>query len=1055
MKPLMLKMTAFGSYAEAAEIDFTKLGNGLFLITGDTGAGKTTIFDAITFALFGSESGSGRKNTMMHSDFVPKNVDTKVELDFEHMGRKYSVMRKIHYKKTRGTDDVYEACPPEAEFFEDGRQPLNKPKEIEARISSLLGIDSEQFRQIVMLAQGEFRKFLDADSSARTEILGRLFDSSPYLMLMDRLKKANARIEELQKENESSLAAQMTVFRMPVDISEEERLRFDKDHPMLEENIRELIEKEREAEKTLAEEKQKCAADSDMLKEKSTLAKSRNERLDELEKAKNILARFEGQIETCNKLKRNTENFSRAYVSVLPAENNYNARVSEYEKIISEEKALGDKKSKLEALLAECEKDREKNPEREKRVSELRKQTGALSEELPRYEKYEETLGMCQPAKERLQAAEKARSDAEGLLAEKKKAAAETEQLLRAGEGLGEKTAEAKKAWEAAEDRYDRITKAADAAERLITERGEPDILRRKLSEMTEAAKTAKREYDDIYESYIDGQAAMLSSELSRETEEKGEALCPVCGTKIVKGKHVFPVKLNIPPEKDEVDKARDVFDKWEKERSETEKALSAKSAAFEEKQKNLLAEAKAIFGEISEDKLSDMSFFENEQLLAKKNCEACSEKYTQLKKEYDNRTTLREQLEKLTRETEKCGENAKKAADESAEARSIYEKLASSAEEQKKHLRFACFTEASAELERLTDMINAAEREIKAANEEHLKASSELSGVSGELDEKHRQRSQKSAEMTAAEKEFRMKLSETGFDEESYRIILSIPGEENGEAWLERRRGQINEFERKMEVAAQRVETLSQETAGFERTDMDELDTQLKTASEKLNAAQDRLTECSELIKNHCSVLENITELHRRTAALEPASKRARKLSDIANATVNTAGGKISFDNFAMSSAFEEILEQANYRLNEMTGGAYELIRRTEANGRNRSAGLDIDIYDRKTFMERPSKSLSGGESFLVSMALALGLSDVVQNRAGSRRIEAMFIDEGFGSLDDGVLDDALGVLKKLSGGQMQVGIISHVAKLEESIPKQIIVKKDRNGSHAQVVLK
>ena len=181
MRPLYLEMTAFGSYARPTVLPFDKLAHGLYLVTGDTGAGKTTIFDAVMFALYGTASGSDRSTDMLHCDHVPKSVDTLVKLRFSQGGKEYEVERRLHFSKKRGTDDQYGDAKPDAVLREPNRAPTEGANRVTARIEALLGLNAEQFRKIIMLAQGQFREFLNADSDKKNEILGRLFDSAPYL----------------------------------------------------------------------------------------------------------------------------------------------------------------------------------------------------------------------------------------------------------------------------------------------------------------------------------------------------------------------------------------------------------------------------------------------------------------------------------------------------------------------------------------------------------------------------------------------------------------------------------------------------------------------------------------------------------------------------------------------------------------------------------------------------------------------------------------------------------------------------------------------------------
>ncbi len=260
MRPEKIWMTAFGSYKNETEVDLERMGRGLYLITGETGSGKTTIFDAVLFALYGAVGGEHRKADMMHSDYVPRDVDTVVRLRFEHGGREYLAERRIHYRKKRSSEGEYTDFQIRArlEDLEDPARSADGATEVTDRIRELLGLNCAQFQQIVMLAQGEFRRFLDADSGERSEILGRLFDSSPYRRMQERLKRASDLMKDRLREQDGELRDLMKRFMMPGELTAEEQALFGPDHPRLPESLKELTARDT-AVCAAAEEKLKAA----------------------------------------------------------------------------------------------------------------------------------------------------------------------------------------------------------------------------------------------------------------------------------------------------------------------------------------------------------------------------------------------------------------------------------------------------------------------------------------------------------------------------------------------------------------------------------------------------------------------------------------------------------------------------------------------------------------------------------------------------------------------------------------------------------------------------
>ena len=269
----------------------------------------------------------------------------------------------------------------------------------------------------------------------------------------------------------------------------------------------------------------------------------------------------------------------------------------------------------------------------------------------------------------------------------------------------------------------------------------------------------------------------------------------------------------------------------------------------------------------------------------------------------------------------------------------------------------------------------------------------------------------------------------------------------QDAEAWLRSERAALSEHEMGKSSARQTIETRQAQTRGKEPVDLEALEEERSALTLRHTELTDACTGQDALVRHHRSVLEKASELRQSLSDSDRAWKRLDLLANLAGGA-SSESGKLSFDRYVMGTMFREILEMANRRMELMSGGRYELVHRVGADRRNAKAGLEIEVLDNDTGLQRPSGSLSGGESFFTSLALALGLSDVVQNHAGGRQMDALFIDEGFGSLSDDVLDRALDVLNQLTEGDRLVGIISHVDRLDESIPQKIRVRHGEKGS-------
>ncbi len=345
MKIRKLTMKAFGSYGDETVLDYADLQEGLYLIRGKTGAGKTTIFDAVMIALYGEASGERRDFAMFHSDFVPKSVDSEVELEFEHKGGTHRVRRVQHFKNTRGTAE-YVAATPKATFWEDGRPVIERATDVTKRITELIGLTAAQFRQIVMLAQGDFRKFLDAKSDDRGAILRQIFDTSDYRGVTDRLCVAYGKLKEERDKEKNNISVQVGNMTLPEDVSEEERPKFNADHPELLSALEGLVARETDSADALAETAKASAEKFTNLNANRETAKIRNRQLKELASARERMAALEGKKDEM----AGRESVRGTALRALPAKRAMEAAASRAEDLATQEGKLRDEEAKLNDL---------------------------------------------------------------------------------------------------------------------------------------------------------------------------------------------------------------------------------------------------------------------------------------------------------------------------------------------------------------------------------------------------------------------------------------------------------------------------------------------------------------------------------------------------------------------------------------------------------------------------------------------------------------------------------------------------------------------------------
>ncbi|MBQ9060779.1 MAG: SMC family ATPase [Firmicutes bacterium] len=916
MRPIELTMTAFGSYARTTTVDFAAFRRGLFLITGDTGAGKTTIFDGIVFALYGVLSGSERRTDMMHCDYVSRSEDTVVSLRFDQDGREFQVRRSLHFPKRRGAEE-YGAGVQDAVLIEpdgpgqesSGERSVKGAKKVTERITEILGLNPDQFRQIVMLAQGEFKRFLKADSEKKNEILGRLFDNSLYLNYQELIGQAFGRLQKEREKNQEQIRIQMEqVFVLPErkqdgdepDPAGEER--WLAGNPDLVANLEQLIQ---------AEEKETRAAEKNRLERKTVLdqlnkelgsARERNARLQELRTKEDHLKQLEAQTETMEALQKKMSEAAAVVRKVRPA---VKAQQDAEKQLQSTEGRIRDLVQRLEQLdqtRKRTAQDLEKNAGRQKKLEELTARIQTLTDSLPVYQKLREE---------------------EARIGEQR-------------EKLGKDQA------------------------RLARLEGE-------TVDSAKAALAAKEQYDELYDAFVRGQSGLLANSLRDQLQKEGKAVCPVCGSDLKAG--------------DEIRLAR------REEATPDQRTVERAKAAFEDAERIRVDQVK----------------------------------------QKDVLTTA------IAKETE-----ALDAADHSLKARG-------------QGLPFSSEEEAEKEIRSLGQEKVSLEKQVRAAQEQHQKEQQRFNEAEGKLKAERDRLPLEQKQAEDRKEALKTVLGETGFSSEQA-AEDAVKEMTDPERWLAETEEKLRVFRVDLESTRQSLDQLRKQTAGWKEQDLTRLQEEISSADGALEEAVRQLGDRQNRLHNHQKVYANVKTQKEILAGSERACRVLRKLSALALGSTGE-GGKLSFDRYIMGATFREILSRANLRLEILSGGQYEMVHQAQGYRRNAKAGLDIEVLDRNTGQQRESASLSGGETFIVSMALALGLSDVVRSRAGGRELETLFIDEGFGSLDDSALEKAMQVLGSLSDDEHHlVGIISHVGRLEESIPQKIIVSGGEQGSSLRI---
>lgn len=1058
MRPLKLDMTAFGPYAEPTSVDFDSLGQGIYLVSGDTGAGKTTIFDAIVFALFGEASGSSRKPEMLHSDFASKGTDTLVRLAFLHNGRDYIVERTIHFAKVRGKTDEYNAKPTmNAVLREQDGRTTERSEAVTARVTELLGLNADQFRKIVMLAQGEFRAFLEADNNTRGEILGKLFNNRRHILFQEQLRRAERKLFKRREDAERVIGALLLPdhFKLPEDAGEEERALYSPMHPQIVENLRELVERDGRRAAAALEDRQRRQAEMDKLRMERMQAVQGNAQLDALEKAVGRRAEFEQHRAEKELLAQAVDRAEGALHIVWPAV----ARRREKDAEIKNDRAkLADLKEKIHRQTQTAQELALRHAQaaaQQPQMDALVAQIAQIERDLPEYDALERERAQLEGSAEKLG---RASAQLERANAKKNDAAAESARLealiaMHGGAEADVKLLEAKR--EEALAVYKKIKDLLKDVQEQAEADGEIEKLQAELNRRTSDAVRKDERRSALYGAFVEGQAALLGAKLAEDIQKTGEAFCPVCGTHFTGGETPACIHAQRKvPTQQEVEDAKAEAERAEKKRLEIFTECERRKTAMEEKRSQLSKRA-AEHGIESPQWDTICSGEPIRKALAENIREGTkiAERLEQARKDMrlleKARVDLAKQREILA-EAEHGADEARTAAEKHGNEKAALEH---SVRQRGQRLKFAAKTQAQAQLELCQKEHAALLKELNDAQAANDEAHGALRGMQGEMRSLERRIADGEEVLGRLEAEVIGAAAGAGFADEAAALEALAPiGGEDGERWIRAAREELSRFVQEADRAAREEERLRGETQGIVRADLDAIDERLARRQRDLEEADAVYAAAHATLESHRETYEAVCRAKEKISGSDAAYGRLRKLADLA---AGRAGDDVvySFDRFAMTGFFREILENANMHLSVMSGGKYSLVHMVEGGRRNSAAGLNIEVQDAFTGEQRKTASLSGGESFQVSMALALGLSGTVQSHAGGQRVDSMFIDEGFGSLDERVLDNAIQVLDRLAGDSRQIGIISHVAKLEECIPQKIVVRSGKKGSSLKIV--
>ena len=1035
MRPLKLIMNAFGPYPSHVEVDFEALGEkGLFLITGNTGAGKTTIFDAITFALFHRTSGTDREVTSLRSDFAKITEETYVELTFYHMGRTYRIYRSPQYDRPKKTGQGMVTQTAKAKLFREPDTPIEGVKQVNEAIEDLLRIDYDQFKQISMIAQEEFREVLYADTNKRGEILQKIFATEEYrkmaILMENRRKEAQGQMLDTIK----SINQYFSGIQCDEDVEALKASQYQVDEKVaMFEKVIGLDAEEISRKEIELVEKQKISAEAE---KNYTLIQTTNQLFqtyEALEAQKRGLDEQKASVEAKGILvkKQKLAVYELQLLAVSLAEAKESKENTE-KNFALEQAALEASKNLVEAEQEKLQKAEEKRPEAE----EKKKEALLIEQSEDKYRKRDELTVLKLSLEEKKHGCEEKKA---ALLKNK----IEIEEAVALDKKRSEEIAKSPELFVIAEQACKRMQERKEMLSKLIEEKF-PALTKQKkvLEELQNVFAKKRAAYDLLLEEYQrkerfleESRAGILASTLKR-----GEP-CPVCGSI----EHPNPATLSEHAVSEEEVKAlKETCNSAEMEKNRAnEKAIQA-FTAYETQENYLLDEAKTLLeAEVSMDSLEETlraAFEKNSK--EKEAQDQLLKIYTEQKAELKD---LKERLELAEEQLKKLREDVETVVLEQSKAEAEIANASGQLQEMDE-LPFATLEKAlthkqnlEKEAEQITSFIDLQQEKLTKAKEAQVSKQATVDSLREQVERLLQEIAEKKATYETAVALHGFALTEVE------KFFVSKEEIQTAEQ-------EIQEYYTKMAVVSANLVQAAKEIQG--KTKMDETAAALAAQESKLaeSVVSQELTRLRNRRERNEDSLAQIRKQKEKADKKLEELNVYQNLSDLLNGRT-TGKNKTSFETYVQMSGFDGIIRAANRRLHPMSGGQYQLYRHEDAQAKGNIA-LNLDIMDHYTGKKRPVNSLSGGESFMASLSLALGLSDLVTANAGGIRIDTLFIDEGFGTLDEKALQDAIAMLQELSNSNKLIGIISHREELKQEIPKKIQIFKTNRGSSLEINL-
>ena len=1059
MRPIKLVISAFGPYAGTMpEIDFTRFGErGLFLISGDTGAGKTTIFDAICFALYGTASGAYRDTKNLRSEYADISTESYVDFYFSHQEKMFHVWRRPAYerKKLRGTGTT--PISEKAVFYEEGKPPVEGLNTVNKKIVDILHTDEQQFKQISMIAQGEFWKLLNAKTDLRTEILRSIFMTGSYKNIEFKLKEKMDAAAKEKVRTENSIAQYvgdvmtddadpgMEELRTVRSVITSSGKTWNVEDTM--NLIDAAVESDREKAKKIKDRLSNEEKELETLKKAFSMAEMSNEAVSRAASLKEEKKALDLEKERADLAEILLERQKTARRGVFPAYAEWSEKTSDVKKA---EVKRSEQIAALNAAnkrVAEADASAAKAGEKKKEASVMRVKADRIGQQQDGYSERKQLLEDVEKLEKCAAEFEKEELSISSMEKEHDRLVERLKKDIKDLEDRPDALAGAKSVEKDVSDLLERMSDIEDG--RIV-----------KLGKLRKLADAAQSDYSLAWEAYEKSVSDRMEAERILENCRAGilaAALkegqkCPVCGSVHHPEPAVLPKEsvteefVNALKEKESLDlsiknsrlasaeSARAAFEECEKTlRKDMTDCLIRKDVKRPEDLAATTTEGLIfLFTEAVKEVREHAGLLKKEIVSLEKDCAKLKDSRTLFDRAVGKDT---EDLRKARSEHDlKKQENERALAEKRAALKSV------------DRLEFESWQQAQEEMKKLLEKAGMLEFEAETAENELQEARNNLAGTISAYEMIEEDLGMKRNEEKERRKNLDVLLEKYGFSSDEEMKGLAV-----AESEIAGKEKKLADFRQRSETNRALLLQAEKAAEGKSFTDTEEIRNRISEKQENVNLLRKEENAVSYRIRNNSEKMKNIRE---QNAVLEEAKKKCAVNTRLYNLVRGyTGNGKITLEQYIQASGFDSIIAAANRRLLPMSDGQFELRRKEDSVGKRSSTFLDLEVFDNYTGHSRPVGSLSGGESFKASLSLALGLSDTVSSNLGGIQMGALFIDEGFGTLDKKSIENAMDILTRLSDTNRLVGIISHREELIENVPDRIVVKKDRKGSSIRIL--